>query len=136
MASPSTRRRAVAVPAGADGTWTVDTAVGTFDVVDATGTFVGFRIDEELASVGATTAVGRTPAVTGDATIDGTTLTAATVEADLTAVVSDEPRRDSRIQAALETDRFPMATFTLSGPVELGADPTTGEQVTVTAPGD
>ena len=127
---------ATATAASADGAWAVDTSVGTFDVVEATGTFVGFRVDEELANVGATTAVGRTPAVDGSVAIDGTTLTEAAFTADLTQIVSDRPRRDDRIQDALETGEFPEATFTLTEPVELEGDPTAGETVSVTAPGE
>ena len=52
------------------GTWTVDTSVGEFSYEDSTGTFVGFRVDEELAGLGSTTAVGRTPAVSGTVTIE------------------------------------------------------------------
>jgi hypothetical protein len=36
----------------------VDTDSGTFDYENATGTFAGFRIQENLASIGSTTAVG------------------------------------------------------------------------------
>ena len=49
---------------GIDGTWKIDTTTGEFDFESATGTFAGFRIKEELASIGSTTAVGRTNAVT------------------------------------------------------------------------
>ena len=53
------------------GTWVVDTSTGEFDFESATGTFVGFRIQEELAGIGSTTAVGRTGEVTGSITIEG-----------------------------------------------------------------
>lgn len=119
----------------ADGTWAVDTSVGSFSVTETTGTFVGFRIAEELSTVGATEAVGRTPEVDGAVTIDGATLADATITADLTAIVSDESRRDDRIQSALETGQFPMATFTLDGPVELGSAPARDEAITVDAIG-
>jgi len=46
-------------------TWAVDTTVGEFSYEDSTGTFVGFRVDEELSGLGSTTAVGRTPDVSG-----------------------------------------------------------------------
>ena len=118
-----------------DGTWTVDTTVGTFDVANTTGTFVGFRVAEELANVGVTEAVGRTPAVTGSLAIAGTTLETATVEADLTQIVSDRPRRDSRIQSALGTAANPTGTFTLSEPLEVGGL-LDGETVSVTASGE
>src|SRR5688572_15711655 len=58
-----------ATGSGLDGTWNVDPAVGSFS--DFSGSFVGYRVDEELASVGAATAVGRTPDVTGTLTVDG-----------------------------------------------------------------
>lgn len=120
----------------ADGAWRVDTSVGSFSVTQTTGTFVGFRIDEELSTIGAAEAVGRTPEVTGTITIDGRTLTDATVTADLTAIESDQPRRDGRIQDALQTDEFPDATFTLTEPVDLGTVPVRDERVTVQATGD
>lgn len=125
-----------AAAAGTDGTWLVDTSVGEFSVADTTGTFVGFRVDEELASVGATTAVGRTPDVSGELNLDGSTLTAASFSADLTGIVSDESRRENAIQRALETTTFPSADFTLTEPVELGEVPTDGATTEVTATGD
>ena len=48
---------------GLDGTWTVDDSIGSF--TDFSGSFAGFRVQEQLAGVGAKTAVGRTPDVTG-----------------------------------------------------------------------
>jgi polyisoprenoid-binding protein YceI len=119
-----------------DGTWTVDTTTGEFDFESATGTFAGFRVQEELSAIGSTTAVGRTGDVTGSITIAGDQLTAAEFEVDLTSITTNESRRDDRVQSALETGQFPTATFTLTGPVELGADPASGEEVSVTAVGD
>lgn len=125
-------------PAGgtADGTWTVDTSVGAFSVTDTAGTFVGFRIDEELANVGATTAVGRTPDVSGTLTIDGTTLAEASFEADLTTIKSDQSRRERAIQNALDTATNPTAAFALTGPVDRGATLTEGQTVTADATGE
>jgi polyisoprenoid-binding protein YceI len=119
-----------------EGTWTVDNSSGDFDFETATGTFVGFRIQEELASIGSTTAVGRTGDVTGTIEIEGTTLTAAEFDIGLASITTNESRRDSRVQEALETDQFPTATFTLTAPVDLGADPASGEDISVTATGD
>lgn len=119
----------------ADGEWTVDTTIGEFSVLDTTGSFVGFRVAEELSTVGATEAIGRTPQVDGTIAIDGAVLTEATVTGDLTGIVSDETRRDDRIQSALETSQFPDATFELDAPVDLGAEPTRDETLTVDAPG-
>lgn len=126
-----------AAPAdGVSGTWAVDTSLGEFSFEEATGTFVGFRLDEELQGIGSTQAVGRSGAVDGTITIDGTTLTAADISADLSQLTTNDSRRDSRARGALDTDQFPNATFTLTAPVELGADAGNGEPLTVTATGD
>jgi polyisoprenoid-binding protein YceI len=121
---------------GIDGTWTIDSETGDFDFESATGTFAGFRIQEELASIGSTTAVGRTGDVTGSITIDGTSVTEATFDVDLTTITTNEQRRDDRVQQALETGQFPTATFTLTAPIELGAGAADGEPVAATATGD
>ena len=131
---------AAATDAGAaaavSGTWTVDTSIGEFSYEDSTGTFVGFRVEEELSSIGSTTAVGRTPTVTGTITFDGTTLTAATIEADMSAITTNDSRRDDRVQDALETGEFPTATFTLTEPIDLGDVVNTGAATTVNATGE
>lgn len=121
---------------GIDGTWQVDTTTGEFDWESATGTFVGFRISEELASIGSTEAVGRTNAVTGSMTIAGTTVTEAEFTVDMTQITTNEARRDNRVQSALNTQQNPQATFTLTEPIELGADAASGAQVDATATGD
>ena len=122
-------------PPGIEGTWVVDTSIGTFDFESADGTFVGFRVEEEL-TVGATTAVGRTGDVTGSITIEGTTLTATEVEADLTTLTTNDSRRDDRVQSALATGDFPTTTFVLTGAVELGDAAGEGGPVAVDATGD
>jgi polyisoprenoid-binding protein YceI len=124
------------VGAGLDGTWTVDTSIGSFSFEEATSSFVGFRVAEELASIGATEAVGRTPDVSGSLEIEGTTVVAVLIEADFTTIVSNDSRRDNRIQGALETSEFPTATFELSEAIDLGSIPDAGESVSVTARGD
>lgn len=117
-----------------DGTWIVDPTVGTFD--DFSGSFVGYRVQEELAGIGATEAVGRTPDVTGSVTVEGGVVTAASFTADLTTLRSDDERRDGQLRRqALETDRFPDATFTLTAPFEIGTI-ATGETVSGSVLGD
>lgn len=118
------------------GTWNVDTSIGEFSFEDSTGTFAGFRVAEELSGVGSVTAVGRTPEVTGTLEIDGTTVQAATITADLTALTTNDSRRDDRARGALETDQFPEATFVLTSPIELGAEAASGDPVAVDAAGD
>ncbi|KAA0234204.1 MAG: hypothetical protein JJLCMIEE_01885 [Acidimicrobiales bacterium] len=119
-----------------DGTWVVDTSVGEFSFGESTASFLGFRVGEELTIIGANEAVGRTPVVSGSMELSGTEVTSATIEGDLTAIVSDESRREQRIQDSLETGTYPTATFVLTQPIELGSIPSEGEAVDVTAVGD
>lgn len=128
------------LPVGAlDGTWSVDPAIGSFDYAagDFSGSWVGYRVQEELVGVGGTTAVGRTPQVTGSLTIQGTTITDATFEADLTTLQSNESMRDGQLgRQGIQTDRFPTATLVLAQPIELDALPAMGEEVSLTAVAD
>jgi polyisoprenoid-binding protein YceI len=118
-----------------DGTWNVDPSIGSFS--DFSGSFVGYRVDEELANVGAATAVGRTPDVTGSVTLAGTQITAVEMSADLSTLQSDKSQRDGQLRRqALETGQFPTATFSLTQPIELGAVPADGEVIQATAAGD
>jgi polyisoprenoid-binding protein YceI len=122
-----------------DGTWTVDPGIGSFDYAggDFSGSWVGYRVQEELVGVGGTVAVGRTPDVTGSITLEGSTLTAAELTADLTTLRSDESMRDGQLgRQGIESDRFPTATFVLTEPIELATLPAEGEPVSVTALGD
>jgi polyisoprenoid-binding protein YceI len=120
---------------GLDGTWTVDPSIGSFS--DFSSSFVGYRVDEELANIGAATAVGRTPDVTGSLTLDGSTITAVEIEADLSTLQSDKSQRDGQLhRQALETDQFPTATFSLTQPIDLGSVPAEGQVIQATATGD
>ena len=115
-----------------NGTWAVDGDIGSDD--DDTSTFVGYRMQEELAGIGSNTAVGRTHDVTGSVTVDGDQVTEATFEVDMTTLESDEDRRDGALRdRGLQTNEFPTATFTLTEPFALPADQA---QATVTAVGD
>jgi polyisoprenoid-binding protein YceI len=122
--------------AALDGEWSVDASIGSFD--DFSGTYAGYRMDEELAGVGATTAVGRTPDVTGGITIAGRQVTTGSFEVDMTTLTSDRDMRDNAIRSrGLETDAFPTATFELTQPVDLpeGID-TAGASVPFSATGN
>ena len=124
---------------GIDGTWTVDPKIGSFDYAagDFSGSWAGYRVQEQLAGIGGTTAVGRTPDITGTIALAGTQLTAANLSVDLTTLVSDQSMRDGQLgHQGVETDKFPSATFVLTAPIELGHVPADGEQVAATATGD
>ena len=119
---------------GIDGTWNVDTSIGSFS--DFSGSFVGYRVQEQLASIGGNTAVGRTPAVSGSLTIAGTKVTAVTIQADLTGLKSDDNRRDGQLShQGLETSTYPTATFSLTSPIDLGSVPVDGTEISATASG-
>lgn len=126
----------VGAESGLTGTWVLDAESGTFDYEQATGSFVGFRIDEEIINMGGMTAVGRTGEVEGSITIEGTTLTAVDITVDMASITTNESRRDDKVLDALEVTAFPTATFTLSEPVELGSDAATGADVKVSAAGE
>jgi polyisoprenoid-binding protein YceI len=136
-ASPTATGPAASEPASdsLDGTWSVDASVGSFD--DFSGSFVGYRVQEQLVGIGGATAVGRTPDVTGNLTFAGTVVTAVEITADLTTLQSDSSMRDGQLgRQGLETDQFPNATFVLATPVELAGAPVEGETTTATATGD
>jgi polyisoprenoid-binding protein YceI len=111
---------------------------GEWQLTPGEGIFVGYRVQEQFAGETITkTAVGRTIGVSGTMTISGGQVTAATIEADLTRLRSDQARRDDYIRTAgLETDTYGTATFTLTQPITLPADVPAGQQVQVTAVGD
>ena len=137
---PTTAAGATAKPLGSggiDGTWNVDTSIGTFtDVSDTSGNFVGYRVQEQLAGIGANVAVGRTPKVSGSLTIAGTKVTAVAITADLTALQSNDNQRDGRLRdQGIQTGQFPTATFALTTPLDLGSVPTDGKEIDVTASG-
>jgi len=117
------------------GAWTVDTTIGDFDFEQATGSFAGFRVDEEL-TIGEVTAVGRTGEVSGFIQIGAGGLEAAEITVDMSTIESDRPLRDGRTRQALGTDQFPTATFVLTEPVALPADAADGTAFSLEAAGE
>ena len=79
-----------------------------------------YFVDEELATIGIpSTAKGATNNVTGTLYVaaDGTALAtdqASSFTVDLTGLTSDEDRRDQRVQQALDTGTYQLATFTVT----------------------
>ncbi len=110
---------------------------GTWTVEAGEATFVGYRVQEVLSSVGDFEAVGRAPGVTGTLVADGTTISEVSITADLTGLASDSGARDGQLKSqALETDTFPEATFVLTSPIDVATIPAEGETVVFTATGD
>ena len=97
--------------------------VGPWSVV-AADSFVGYRVQEELARFGFTEAVGRTSQIEGFLEISGSVITAVNITVDMASLRSDSERRDGALRRqALETDEFPTASFVLAEPIELGSIP-------------
>ena len=103
--------QATASPSGRATSWTVQ---------DSAPTFVGYRVREKYVTIGVADAVGRTAAVTGTATVAGDRVTAADMTTDMTALRSDESRRDEALRGrAIETDRFRTSRFVLTEPFAI-----------------
>lgn len=114
------------------------TDLGTSEVPDNAAGYViaseesqaTFTVTEELAGSGLNDAVGTTNAVIGMLLIDadGNPLPCSRIDVDLRTLVTDESRRDARIQDALNTDQAPVATFIvtevtgLDGPLVDGSE--------------
>jgi polyisoprenoid-binding protein YceI len=93
-----------------DGTWKI-----------TNGSQAGYRVKEILFGQN-NEAVGRTTAVTGDATIARSKVSAATVTVDLTKVSSDRSQRDHQFQGRImDTSTYPTATFKLTQPIDLSS---------------
>jgi polyisoprenoid-binding protein YceI len=126
-APSSTTTTGVAAPpaaAGVDGTWTV-----------AAGSEAGYRVPEVLNGQ-STEAVGRTSAVTGQLTIAGSSVTAASFTVDMASVTSDEGRRDNQFRGRImDVATHPTSTFTLGAPIALGEVPAEGERRSAAATG-
>ncbi len=118
-----------------DGTWMVDPPIGSFS--DFSDSFVGYRVKEQLAGIGANTAVGRTPNVTGSMTLAGSSITDVQVGADLTTLQCDDSRRDGQLsRQGIQTSSFPTATFKLTSPIQLTTLPADCAAIGATASGD
>ena len=79
--------------------------------------YAGYRVDEVLNGT-PVTVDGRTEAVTGDITVDGSQVTTGTMTVDVTKIATDQPPRDAYFQnVAMTTGDFPTATFTLTQPI-------------------
>lgn len=107
-----------------DGLWTSTTA-----------SEFGYRVDEVLGGVNMT-AVGRSSEIDGMLTIEGATASVdATVEVEN--IVSDDSRRDGQFQGRImAVANFPTANFQTTEPINFGAIPANGQQVTATAVGE
>ncbi len=118
-----------------EGSWIVDTEIGSFE--DFSNSYVGFRIEEELAQgIGKTTAVGRTPAVSGTLEFSSSELLSAEIIADLSQITTDRSWRDDNVYDALDAGNHPNAVFSLVGPLTLDDPETEGIEHPISAMGE
>lgn len=103
---------------------TLDALSGSWTLSERGVSFVGYRIGEELANIGTTTAVGRTSDIEATLEFDGSAITTVVIAADLRTLTSDQSFRDSALRTrGIETDTYPFATFTLTEPIAIDALP-------------
>lgn len=125
-AAPSTS----AAPTPGPGTAGTGDLAGPWKVASGVA---GYRVRETFLQQNAETdAVGRTEDVTGSLTVDGEPgalrLASTQITVDMTTLKSDRDRRDAQLRGrAIESDRFPTATFDLATPVALQANILSGD---------
>jgi polyisoprenoid-binding protein YceI len=114
---------------------TLDTSDLSGEWTIGAGSTAGYRVAEVLNGTDVTV-VGTTEDVTGDLTVDGSTLSAATVKVDVASIATDAAPRDEYFRStAMEVSKYPDATFTLTQPVDA-AVPADGKVATVDATGE
>lgn len=98
-----------------------------------------YRVQEELAQVGETEAVGQTQAIIGQIAFDeaGMPLACSRFDVDLRTLQSDEARRDNYLyENTLQAETYPLATFVLRAVEGFDAPLAEGEEATVRLIGD
>ena len=119
----------------ASGEWVIDNTSGNFTFEDASGSFVGFRVNEKLVGIGSVTAVGRTDVVSGKLVIDGNSLVETVIEADLSTVVTNDRRRDTAARNALNVKENPIASFVLEDTIKFDIAGIEGQAIQAVASG-
>jgi polyisoprenoid-binding protein YceI len=95
---------------------------------------VGYRVKQTVSGQ-SVEAVGRTRNVTGSMLMEGTALKSVEMSVAATTFKSEpaDTKRDSGVQSVLETAKFPTATISLAGPVDLGQIPADKVEISKTA---
>ncbi len=109
---------------------------GTWTLSEQGESFVGYRIGEELAQIGTTTAVGRTSEIVATLVFDGSAITTVEITADLRTLQSDQSFRDGALRTrGLESDTYPWGIFRLTEPILIDALPSGDEPLSATVAG-
>jgi polyisoprenoid-binding protein YceI len=93
-----------------------------------------YRVQEELAQVGETEAVGETQAIIGQFGFgeDGLPLPCSRFDVDLRTLQSDQAKRDNYLyQNTLEAEKYPLATFVLRAVEGIEAPLAEGEETSL-----
>jgi polyisoprenoid-binding protein YceI len=99
---------------------------GNWKIVADSNSVVGYRVKEILFGQ-ETEGVGRTKSVTGDLAIAD----------DMTTLMSDAAKRDAQFNGRImDVATYPTATFTLTQPIALPLNATSGEAITAEATGE
>ena len=115
---------------------TLGDLAGTWSLSGQGTSFVGYRIGEELANIGTTTAVGRTSDIEATLEFDGVMITSVNIVADLRTLTSDQSFRDGALRTrGIESDTYPFATFVLVQPIPIATLPAGEETLSVTVDG-
>ena len=118
---------------GTEPTTTTSSLAGRWLV--AAGSQAGYRVKEVLLGQN-NIAVGRTSHVTGDLTIKGSTVTAATFTVQMATIHSDQSQRDAQFDGRImNVSTYPTGTFTLTRPISLAPVPAAGAIKTYPATG-
>ena len=113
----------------------LETIEGVWEI--AGDSVAGYRVFKDFVGASEFEAVGRTQAVFGDLTIEGTSVTEATFNVDVATIVIDDDRRDREFRGpVLNAAVFPFASFSLTSPIDLGESANSGDDVTVNATGE
>ena len=141
VAGPAFYRDVVVGEPEAAPTVSVTPGATTIDTSDLSGAWTvgegstaGYRVDEVLNGTDVTV-VGSTDQVTGSVTVEGESVTAATIDVDVASIATDSGNRDGYFRDdAMEASTYPTATFVLTQPIDAGV-PADGDVETVEATG-
>ncbi len=99
--------------------------------------FAGFRVVEVLAGgIGENTAVGRTTGVSGYLDLTDRALVSTKIIVQMGTLRTDDSHRDHHMREALDTEKYPLAAFTLAEPLDLPAGSFEGEPFSGSVRGD
>lgn len=107
-------------------------------VVDPAQSEARYIAHEELAGIGANTAIGKTQTIQGAFLFDteGNPIPCSTIYVDIRTFESDSSKRDNFLRGnTLQSDQFPLASFVVTG-IEGFTMPADGEETTFTLVGN